>query len=269
MMDDRVANDAIPLAVEAGFRVPIKLCAFGALLALGAVHRFWLMPKIDALRDAGDDRSGVTILAEHFRTVIVLEVILGIGVLFIVPFLSGSARNQALQAKAADLSQTRTVGGQRITVTPAGLQPGLTDYQVSISNPAVTGVSMQFASPTLGVPAQDVPASQTGPGQFGVSGMYTPIVGSWQLRVIPSTHTEAGTSAIFVLPVRASGKLPKSSPPKIRWTTWAWGVGEALLVGLALAASTALSRLLSARRAALADVVLRENEWRRCMTHQA
>lgn len=79
----------------------VKILIFGTLLLLGAANQFWLHPRIDALRAAGDDRSLSTILLRRFPAVVALEALLGMSVLFVAPFLHGSARNQAFQADAA------------------------------------------------------------------------------------------------------------------------------------------------------------------------
>jgi len=74
---------------------------FGAMLLLGVFNQFWLHPRIGALRAAGDQRPLRTILLRRFPAVIAVEVLLGLSVLFVAPFLHGSARNQAFQADAA------------------------------------------------------------------------------------------------------------------------------------------------------------------------
>jgi copper transport protein len=79
----------------------VKILLFGALLLLGVLNQFWLHPRIDALRSAGDQRPLRTILLRQFPAVIGAEVLLGLAVLFVAPFLHGSARNQAFQADAA------------------------------------------------------------------------------------------------------------------------------------------------------------------------
>jgi putative copper export protein len=79
----------------------VKILLFGTLLVLGVVNQFWLHPRVEALRAAGDERPLRTILARQFPAVIAVELILGLTVLFVAPFLHGSARNQAFQADAA------------------------------------------------------------------------------------------------------------------------------------------------------------------------
>lgn len=80
----------------------VKILIFGTLLVLGIVNQFWLHPRVEALRAAGDELPLRTILARQFPAVVAAELVLGLTVLFIAPFLHGSARNQAFQAEAAE-----------------------------------------------------------------------------------------------------------------------------------------------------------------------
>ncbi|MHA6762616.1 copper resistance D family protein [Streptacidiphilus sp. PAMC 29251] len=79
----------------------VKILIFGAMLLFGVFNQFWLHPRIEALRTAGDQRPLHTVLARQFPVVVAAEVLLGLAVLFVAPFLHGSARNQAFQADAA------------------------------------------------------------------------------------------------------------------------------------------------------------------------
>ena len=84
----------------------VKILIFGGLLLLGTFNQFWLHPRIDALRDEGDQRPLVTVLLRRFPLVVAVEVVLGLALLFVAPFLHGSARNQAFQAQVAEQSAT-------------------------------------------------------------------------------------------------------------------------------------------------------------------
>lgn len=79
----------------------LKILIFGTLLLLGMINQFWLHPRIETLRGSGDQRPLRTILARQFPVVVAIELLLGMTVLFVAPFLHGSARNQAFQADAA------------------------------------------------------------------------------------------------------------------------------------------------------------------------
>jgi hypothetical protein len=107
-----------------GKTLGVKLLIFGTLLLLGMANQFWLHPRIEALRAAGDQRHLAAILLRHFPALVAVELVLGMSVLFIAPFLHGSARNQAYQASIA----------QHITTpTPADKLPKLPDKQASSS----------------------------------------------------------------------------------------------------------------------------------------
>ncbi|MEU3980463.1 CopD family protein [Streptomyces sp. NPDC026672] len=82
----------------------VKILIFGVLLLLGGFNQFWLHPRIDALRAAGDVRPLRTILVREFPMVVTVETLLGAALLFVAPFLHGSARNQAFQADVAKRS---------------------------------------------------------------------------------------------------------------------------------------------------------------------
>lgn len=79
----------------------VKILIFGTMLLLGVFNQFWLHPRIEALRAGGDQRRLRTILLRQFPALLAVELLLGMTVLFVAPFLHGSARNQAFQAEAA------------------------------------------------------------------------------------------------------------------------------------------------------------------------
>jgi putative copper export protein len=86
----------------------VKIVIFGVLLLLGVVNQFWLHPRIDALRASGDARPLRTVLVKQFPVTVTVEVLLGMTVLFVAPFLHGSARNQAFQAAMAKHAASAT-----------------------------------------------------------------------------------------------------------------------------------------------------------------
>ncbi|MFE3266929.1 copper resistance D family protein [Streptomyces sp. NPDC059215] len=102
----------------------VKILIFGTLLLLGVFNQFWLHPRIDALRAVGDERPLRTILVRQFPAVVTVETLLGMSLLFVAPFLHGSARNQAFQAETAKHSAK--------AISPEDL-PRLPDKVVSAS----------------------------------------------------------------------------------------------------------------------------------------
>ncbi|MGX7678993.1 CopD family protein [Jatrophihabitans sp. DSM 45814] len=224
----------------------VKLIVFGGLLALGAFNQFWLMPQIDGLRSTGEDRSLTRILLSHFRATIAIEVVLGLLVLFIAPLLSGSARNQAFQASPAALTRTASAAGNKVSLTPSGLQPGLIDYTIAVDSAVAPQlVSVGFGSTKLGVAEQQVAATRIGPDLYRVSGYYTPAVGNWQVSV----RLDDAAPAKFQLAIsNKPAKLAKSAAPAVRWTTWVAGFAWTLGVLLALLTALRVSKWLAARR---------------------
>jgi putative copper export protein len=84
-----------------GRTLGVKILLFGSLLLLGMFNQFYLHPRIEALRTSGDLRPLRALLLRRFPAVLGLEAVLGLTVLFVAPFLHGSARNQAYQAGIA------------------------------------------------------------------------------------------------------------------------------------------------------------------------
>lgn len=81
----------------------VKILLVLALVAAGAYNQFRLTPRIARAHAAGDLGRRLTLTLRHFPAVVTVETALGVCVLFIVPFLSGSARAQAGGAAAPDL----------------------------------------------------------------------------------------------------------------------------------------------------------------------
>ncbi|GIG59822.1 hypothetical protein Lfu02_41940 [Longispora fulva] len=230
-----------------GQALTVKLILFGGLLLLGAVHQFWLLPRMAAARELGRDDRLLTLVTSRFRAIILAEVVLGLAVLFVVPFLSGSARNQVYQENAANLTRTAAAGSAAVSLTPSGLQPGLTDYDVTVAHSTANRVTVSFSSDTLKVPRTDVLAVALGDGHYRVSGLYTPMVGDWRVAVAVNGQDEP---AVFTERVAAKpAKATKAPPVTPTWSTWGFGAAELLLVLLTLLAATRVSRHLGTRNA--------------------
>jgi putative copper export protein/methionine-rich copper-binding protein CopC len=224
----------------------IKLVLVGVLLALGAFNHLWLKPRVEGMHAAHDGLRINSLVDRHFRGVVAVEVLLGVGVLFVVPYLSGSARNQVFQTKVADISQTKTAGAAVVKFTPSGLQPGLTNYDVTVSGVEAKSVEMGFFSSALSVPKRTVTAKALGNGQFRASGFFTPMVGDWSVDVAVDGRPP---SEAFALPVTAKAKpLARAAAPKITASTWLFGIGASLFVALSLAGAAGMSRRLARRR---------------------
>jgi putative copper export protein/methionine-rich copper-binding protein CopC len=221
----------------------VKLGLIGVLVGLGALNQLWLLPRVNALREASGE-SLLGTLTRRFRRVVVAEALVGVLILLVVPFLSSSARNQAFAARAADLTQTRRVDGQAVALRPSGAQPGMTDYDVWVPHAAGGRVTVGFSSRQLGVPSTDVLATAVGAGQYRVTGLQTPMVGDWQVVVAGGRRPVR-----FDLTVSATAVDPgKPATPPIRASTWEWGAGEVLAVLVALGGAALTTRRLTRRR---------------------
>jgi putative copper export protein len=73
----------------------LKVTLVVTLIAFGAFNEFVLLPRIARLRAAGDTRSVFRVAVGHFPRVVAIEAAIGVAVLAVVPFLNGSAREQA------------------------------------------------------------------------------------------------------------------------------------------------------------------------------
>jgi len=73
----------------------LKVALVATLVLFGAFNEFVLLPRIARLRAAGDTRSVFAVAVGHFPRVVAIEAVVGIAVLAVVPFLNGSAREQA------------------------------------------------------------------------------------------------------------------------------------------------------------------------------
>jgi putative copper export protein len=73
----------------------VKLIIVAAMVAAGAYNQLALTPRIARANAEGDLGRGFALALKHFPKVVAVETVLGLAVLTIVPFLSGSARAQA------------------------------------------------------------------------------------------------------------------------------------------------------------------------------
>ncbi|WP_052391486.1 copper resistance D family protein [Streptomyces sp. NRRL B-24484] len=83
-----------------GIALLVKAALVLGLVAAGAVNQFWLMPRIARARRADAAAPLLHLTLRHFPAVVWGEVVLGVGVLVVLPFLAGSARSEAGSAKA-------------------------------------------------------------------------------------------------------------------------------------------------------------------------
>ncbi|MFG2691911.1 CopD family protein [Kitasatospora sp. NPDC048407] len=93
---------AVPQLWTTGYGIAllVKIFLVLGLVTAGAFNQFWLMPRIERARRADDSTSLFHLTLRHFPKVVWGEVVLGVAVLVVLPFIAGSARSEAGGAKA-------------------------------------------------------------------------------------------------------------------------------------------------------------------------
>ncbi|MFI8262414.1 copper resistance D family protein [Streptomyces sp. NPDC085665] len=104
-----------------GLFVLVKILLVLGMVAAGAVNQFWLMPRILKARRDDDASSLLHLTLRHFPKVVWGEVALGIAVLGVVPFLSGSARSEAGSPPAVSTGSVFAVGALLVLTLAASL----------------------------------------------------------------------------------------------------------------------------------------------------
>ncbi|MFJ3913570.1 copper resistance D family protein [Streptomyces vinaceus] len=102
-----------------GLFVLVKILLVLAMVTAGAVNQFWLMPRIVKARRDDDASSLLHLTLRHFPRVVWGEVVLGIAVLAVVPFLSGSARSEAGSPPAVSSGSVFAVGALLVVTLAA------------------------------------------------------------------------------------------------------------------------------------------------------
>jgi copper transport protein len=73
----------------------IKMCLVASMILIGAANEFVMMPRIARARAAGAEGSVFRLALKRFPALVTVEVVLAVGVLFVLSFLTGSGRVQA------------------------------------------------------------------------------------------------------------------------------------------------------------------------------
>ncbi|MFE9401248.1 copper resistance D family protein [Streptomyces sp. NPDC006530] len=104
-----------------GFVLLIKIVLVLAMVVAGGVNQFWLMPRIAQARRTDATASLLHLTLRHFPKVVWAEVALGCAVLAVIPFLSGSARTEAGDARAVTNGGIVAVGAALVLTLAASL----------------------------------------------------------------------------------------------------------------------------------------------------
>ncbi|WP_053665012.1 copper resistance D family protein [Streptomyces sp. MMG1121] len=93
-----------------GLALLVKILLVLGLVTAGAFNQLWLMPRIARARRTDETASLFRLTLRHFPKVVWGEVVLGLAVLSVVPFLSGSARTEAGSPQAEPSAGVFTAG---------------------------------------------------------------------------------------------------------------------------------------------------------------
>ncbi|MFG2823361.1 CopD family protein [Kitasatospora sp. NPDC048365] len=104
-----------------GVALLVKVALVLGLVAAGGFNQFWLMPRIAQARRADDSASLLHLTLRHFPKVVWGEVALGVAVLVVLPFLAGSARTEAGDAKAVSSGSVFAAGAALAIALAASL----------------------------------------------------------------------------------------------------------------------------------------------------
>ena len=139
----------------------VKILIFGTLLLLGIVNQFWLHPRIEALRAAGDDRPLRVLLVREFRVTVGVELLLLLSVLFVAPFLQRLGPQPGLPGRGG---QARDLGhGKKLPkiaakeVSGSTWAWGITETIVVIAIMVAGYYVIAAASPGAGPPRRPRP----------------------------------------------------------------------------------------------------------------
>ncbi|MQY30382.1 hypothetical protein NRB56_59840 [Nocardia sp. RB56] len=104
-----------------GRYLAIKLALVVVMLGAGGYNARVLLPGIEAARASGDQAGLFRVAVRHFPKVVAVEAVLAVGVLFVVPFLAGSARSEAGWPAARSFDLTVFGTGVVLAVIVAGV----------------------------------------------------------------------------------------------------------------------------------------------------
>ncbi|MET7288692.1 CopD family protein [Streptomyces sp. NPDC005573] len=125
-----------------GVALLVKVVLVLGLVTAGAFNQFWLMPRMAQARRAGETTSLFHLTLRHFPKVVWGEVALGLAVLLVIPFLSGSARAEAGSPEAEPSAGIFAAGATLALALAVSLyataktSDALARRQVAVTDPA-------------------------------------------------------------------------------------------------------------------------------------
>ena len=243
------------LGTDYGRALTGKLVLFACLVALGALNRFWIGPRLaqpTGTKRREDDRTTQTarLLLRYFGRIVRIEALLGVAIVAIVAVFSGlvPAREAIVQARQPQRYQTVTVDGLKLTVTLGALQPGDNSFDIYLEEarggkPVANAekVALRLTHADMDMGESEMVATSRGDGHYAASGPYLSMSGNWDIRAIIRRTAVADVDTTFRFPVGSTANLRANqgafaAPRLPRWnsTRASGSVALALGVGFAL-----------------------------------
>jgi copper transport protein len=189
-------------ATAYGRALLVKLGAFAALIALGALHWLVVGPR---LRPGGR-------WAGHFRGTLAVEIALGLLVLAAASAQLNVAPSVAAVEAQARIGQRHEARAEQVDlvlwVTPGGIGDNLVALDVHDSrggDDRPPEVLFRFAMPGMAAGTLEAAATEAAPDRFEARGSYLTMGGTWTIEAILRRPGLADVRHTFVVDVR---KLP-------------------------------------------------------------
>ena len=250
------SRDAL-LQTDYGRMLAGKLVLFAFLVALGALNRFWIGPRLAqpaeskrrAKRD-DDERGARTsqLILRYFGRIIRAEALLGVAIIAIVAVFTGlvPAREAIIQDRLPKRYQTITADGLNVTVTLGALQPGDNTFDIYIeeagSGDPVTDaqrVALRLTHADMDMGEAEAIAESRGDGHYVASGPFISMSGNWNIRAIIRRAGVLDVDTTLRFPVGSTANLQneqaKLTAPRLPQWNSTRGFGfMSLAVGIVL-----------------------------------
>jgi copper transport protein len=218
------SRDAL-LGTDYGRYLSGKLVLFAFLVALGALNRFWIGPRLAAQpaapkrRAKGDEGQGSRIsrlLLRYFGRIVRVEALLGIAIIALVAVFTGlvPAREALTQSRLPKRTQTVMAGDVKLTLTLGALQPGDNTFDIYLEDertgaPVTNAerVSLRLNHASMDMGESEAIATSRGDGHYVANGNFLSMSGEWDLRALVRRPNSPDIDTTFRFPIGSNANL--------------------------------------------------------------
>jgi copper transport protein len=200
-----------------------KLVLFAFLVALGALNRFWIGPRLvaepaaskrRAKTDEGQGSRVSQLLLRYFGRIVRAEALLGIAIIAIVAVFTGliPAREALIQSRLPKRYQTVTASDLTLTLTLGALQPGDNTFDLYLESggrPVTNAerVALRLTHADMDMGEAEAIAESRGDGHYVASGPYLSMSGNWDVRAIVRRATVPDVDTTVRFPIGSTANL--------------------------------------------------------------